>query len=254
MFDEDTRLAYDENHKRYEVPASMTYRQWKEGKYKDKLASANQGYHATYYLEPKHNSEEEFKAFTQKVKDVYNFKVVNSKIKQLDLSLVEETLQGINEIRSRFPKIKTISLSITDNSIAGYGHGLFSVNPLDYSNRKATEDFLRNEKGFVKGISMKGIGIHEAVHAVQETIAEAQKISVEEFAEKVVLTAIKECQKKSFGKGKNEEELLETISLNSLLNRKETISDTFVYNSNFNDNPFAILIEKQIEIEYNLIK
>ena len=28
MFDEDTRLAYDENHKRYEVPASMTYEDW----------------------------------------------------------------------------------------------------------------------------------------------------------------------------------------------------------------------------------
>ena len=41
MFDEDTRLAYDENHKRYEVSASMTYREWKEGKYKGKIYGKN---------------------------------------------------------------------------------------------------------------------------------------------------------------------------------------------------------------------
>ena len=31
LFDEDIRISYDENRKRYEVPASMTYREWKEG-------------------------------------------------------------------------------------------------------------------------------------------------------------------------------------------------------------------------------
>ena len=41
MFDEDTRLAYDENHKRYEVPESMTYREWKEGKYKERNVISN---------------------------------------------------------------------------------------------------------------------------------------------------------------------------------------------------------------------
>ena len=253
MFDESTRIAYDENRKIYEVPESMTYTEWKNGKYKNNLAKVD-GYHATYYFEPKSNSEKDFNIFTQKVKDVYKFKSINPKLKQLDLSLVEETLSGINEIRNRFPKIKTFILSTTENSIAGYGHGLFCVNPLDYSNRKATENFLRNETGFVKGISLKGIGIHEAVHAVQETIAEAQKISVEKFSDKIISEAVKKIQEDTFGKGRDKEELLKTISLNSLLNSKEAISDTFVYNSNFNDNPFAILIEKQIEIEYNLIK
>ena len=42
MFDEDTRLAYDENRKRYEVPASMTYRQWKEACKTGKIAESKE--------------------------------------------------------------------------------------------------------------------------------------------------------------------------------------------------------------------
>lgn len=41
LFGEDTSIAYDENHKRYDVPASMTYREWKEGTEKQRRAWAN---------------------------------------------------------------------------------------------------------------------------------------------------------------------------------------------------------------------
>jgi len=205
----------------------------------------------------------DFDELGETLSGTYNIALDNS-VRSLDFETVQTIMPGVQSMLDEFPELaQVVSLLSTDaseNGIMACTGDAITLHPMafrDKSKLLSVCRFYADQGEWVKNSSPASLGVHECTHGLEWVLIRSNKSYMYDFqrtmawndcteAKKIVIQACKNVRKTSYGKGKRDEELIESISRYATKLPSEAMAEAFadVYANGNKANPLSMEIRK----------
>lgn len=183
-------------------------------------------------------------------------------VKKLNFDIVKEAICGVEAVINDFPSIgETLNnAAVSKSGIMSCNGNTVSFNPNYFKNKQTIYDTCKEQSAignWIPNSSPASIGAHEAAHGVEWALISANS-SYKNESEKIIAwntcveaasivdQACKNIQKTDYGKGKNQTELIKSVSKYALRNDSEAMAEAFadVFANGSNANQLSIEIRR----------
>ncbi len=168
---------------------------------------------------------------------------LDSSMKHLDLGTVKGAISGVESVINEYPEIgELLKTGITSKSgVMSCTGSKLSFNPDYFGDDRTLSETCKNmsDSGFwVSNSSPDSIGAHEAAHGVEWALIQANPDYTNDYervhawnqcseAGKIVSQACDNIKKTPYGQGKNQAELIQSISKYGMKDDSETMAEAF---------------------------
>lgn len=175
---------------------------------------------------------------------------------------VKQSLAGFESMAREFPEIgeQVKKLATTNSGVMSCCGDEILFNPFYFSDNKKLAEICQQQRkiGFWPGnSSLQSVGVHESAHALEWVLDSLNPSNEYDFqkvmayrdcleAKEIVSQACKNIKKTEYGKGKRNNELIQSISTYAYDNESDTLAEAFAdcYANGDNANPLSKEIRK----------
>lgn len=192
---------------------------------------------------------------------VHGVKIEDS-VKKLNFTTVRSAIEGVETVISEYPDVGILldKVITSTSGVMSCSGTKISFNPRYFKDSQQLLNICKQQSAhghWIPNSSPISIGVHEAAHGVEWALIEANSSYIYDVekrlawngcseAKKIVSQACKNIKKTSYGKGKRNAQLIQSISKYASATASETMAEAFadVYANGENANPLSIEIKR----------
>ena len=211
---------------------------------------------------------EDYNQLQEYLENKYGIELDNN-VKELDFATVKDSLYGVETVIKDYPQLgeNLKKVKISRSGVMSCDGNTITFNPVYFKNsdKIVAECKEQSESRYwIKNSSPSSLGVHEAAHAVEQLLINANPAYEYDFmktfawndcteAKSIVTQAINEIKKTPFGKGKKKDDLVAAISRYAKKTDSETMAEAFadVFANEEQANPLSIRIREITKERYS---